>query len=320
MSVVGFREMWDGRDGDENQNGVITYTRVFQIETDSASDTQAVVQSYHELPAKFAPHPANPLLTARRIRSSQDTESPLFWRVEVEYSNEVFPVSNSDFQNQTQSINPLDREAKIRWGFAQYQEAINYDIDNQPIWNTAFDFYEGVTRDQSRPVITITKNMDSVPPWILKYPDAINSDDFVIDGIQVVKWQAKCQSVQVSEKRRENNVVYRQVTIEIHLRHEIEIEEGFASGWTLMLVDEGFRKLEPKRNADGSIIQGRYVWANIDVEGHSTTKPVLLDGSTGAVHPDVLAGFQPGVEVEPFFLQFDIYQELPFAILPGVGV
>jgi hypothetical protein len=144
--------------------------------------------------------------------------------------------------------------------------------------------------DDSRRVITISKNLAVVPAWILTYQDAVNSDAFNVDGITVAAGLAKVQAVTVGEVQRRNGIAFRVVTLVIHLQKD---------GWVVKSQDIGFREL--------GYGGGRQNILN-DVDDERPSAPVPLDGAGNHIFdPDATSNVM---------LSFDVYAEKVFSALP----
>jgi hypothetical protein len=144
--------------------------------------------------------------------------------------------------------------------------------------------------DDSRRVVTISKNLAVVPSWILTYQDAVNISSFTVDGITIGAGYAKVQSVTVGEVQSRNSTSFRVVTLVMHLQK---------TGWALTHEDVGFRETE---------YGGDRVNILNDGDGERPTAPVALDGA-GAHQRDPSAAT---IQV----LAFDVYEQKDFTVLP----
>jgi hypothetical protein len=172
------------------------------------------------------------------------------WTVTAEYTSEREITED-----------PTAEPAAITWSSEQFQRPVIYDNSGNAVVNSAGDpFDPPVMMDDSRPVVTISKNLAVVPAWILAYQDAVNSDAFYVDGITVGAGLAKVQSVTVGEVQRRNNISFRVVNLVIHLER---------NGWLVEAQDVGFRELG---------YGGRQNILN-DVDSERPSAPVPLDGA-----------------------------------------
>jgi hypothetical protein len=150
--------------------------------------------------------------------------------------------------------------------------------------------------DDSRRVVTVTKNLSVVPAWILTYQDAVNNDSFSLDGITIGIGLAKMQRVSVSPVERRNGITFRVVTFQIHLQK---------NGWHLEPLDAGFREI-----ASGSGTGGNTGLVNILNPGddEQPSAPVPLDGNgVSLADPSY---------TNNVFLDFEVYETLAFSSLP----
>ena len=164
------------------------------------------------------------------------------------------------------------------WDMEQFQRLVFQDIDGQAIVNsarTALKLYA----DDSRPILTYTRNEASYPYQILTHQDAINSDQFLIFPAYTAKVNIR------AGKRFENGIKFYETRYTFSFRHDT---------WRQEVLNEGnqFRPLIDIGDFD--------VVANWP-EGHIG----LLDDE----------GYPLGPGAEPTFKTFKIYRELSFAPL-----
>ena len=145
-------------------------------------------------------------------------------------------------------------------------------------------------RDDSRRVVTVTKNLAVVPSWILTYQDAVNSDVFSIDGISIGIGLAKVQRVSVGEAQSRNGTSFRTVSFTIHLEK---------SGWLLEPLDAGFREIGYGGERVNIVNEG---------DGLQPSAPVPLDGAGVHIADPTLANC--------VFLSFVVYETKVFSALP----
>lgn len=256
MSVTSFKQIHHGRSGETSTKSgktIRTYTRTFRVVTNSNFDDAAVVQGDPRCPRVGNLYPWDRAAYCKSISPRNEGFSKRVWIVTATYSTEREITEN-----------PLHEAAEIDWNTEPYQRAYYKDRDGKAILNSAGDYYDPpVTGDDSRWVVTITKNLSSVPKWILGYRDAVNSDGCYIDGIYVAAGYAKIMAVRVSKWQSRNEIWYRTLSLTIALSD---------IGWAREELDQGFREIDPtdttkkkrRRIKDGS----KYVCS-----------PVLLDGS-----------------------------------------
>lgn len=278
MTVVFKHEIGAGRTA-TNDKGIRRYSRQFLLETTARTDGPYAVGSNASLPRIGTVH--NEDSTAYCVNLSVSNAKPWkWWIVTADYSSEREITEN-----------PLSEPAAITWTSEQFQKRAVIDRDGNGIVNSAGDpFDPPLMMDDSRRVVTISKNLAVVPSWILTYQDAVNSSSFTVDGITIGAGYAKVQSVTVGEKQKRNGTAFRVVTLVIHLQK---------TGWALTHEDVGFRET----NYAGEMV-------NILNDGDSErpTAPVALDGA-GMHQANPTAAT---IEVR----SFDVYEQKDFTVLP----
>jgi len=208
-----------------NSKGARTYTRKFLVTSNDKTDGPFEVGSTSGLPLIGSVHPedANAFCVELTV---ENTEPYAGWTVTANYSDE-----------RVIDDNPTDDAAEINWGSEQFQKVAVVDRDGNLIVNSAGDLFDPPAMiDDSRRVVTVSKNLATVPSWILDYQDAINSDTFTIDGISIGVGKAKMQAVTVGPKQRRNATVFRTVNFTIHLQRD---------GWALDILDAGYNRKDP---------------------------------------------------------------------------
>lgn len=263
-----------------NQRGTRTYTRVFKLETSEKTEGVYAVGSAAGLPLIGSPHPEDPF--AYCVSLTPECNNPWKgWIATAEYSSAI-----------ELSENPHLDPVQITWSTEQYQEVAYKDRNGKAILNSAGDYFTDPPpmRDRSRPIVTVEKNMTTVPSWILSVADKVNTASFGLDGVTIGAGLAKVQRVTVGPKETRNGAPFRRVSLEIHLN---------ADGWALEPLDAGYRH----RNDDGELVK-------IVNKGDQAdpSAPVLLDG-TGKVLED------PTTETA-VYRTFNVYSTFNFALLP----
>ena len=279
MSVIFKEEIGSGRKA-TNSKGMRSYSRQFRLETTLQSDGPYAVGSDVNLPVIGQVHPEDPGAWCTTL-SVENTEDWKGWTVTADYSSE-----------RELSETPTSDPAFVSWSSEQFQRPAIIDQSGNAIINSAGDpFDPPYMIDDSRRVVTVTKNLSVVPAWILTYQDAVNNDLFTVDGVTIAAGKAKMQSVTVSEVQSRNNTTFRTVVFSMHLEK---------NGWLLEPLDAGFREL----NYAGDGLQ------NIRNPGDEElpAAPVPLDGAGRA-----LASPSPATAVYGSFI---VYETKAFSSLP----
>ena len=116
------------------------------------------------------------------------------WLATVNYSNTIDAEQGAE--------NPLDRPGVDEWDMEQYQRAFEKDINGDPIVTPAGQpFDPPITFDDSRPMLTYTRNEATYPTAILTHQDAVNSDPFLIFPAKTAKVNVRA-SKQVEGQHR----------------------------------------------------------------------------------------------------------------------
>lgn len=258
MSVTSVREVATGRSGDLDDGFKREYKRVFRVVTNANRDGPKNVRAGFQTAAgitiwsTYASYSSGEIDLAAyavKIECEPWDEEPQIWRVTVSYSTEVA-------EQEQEAENPLDEPADIEWSTEPYQKAVEQDINETAIRNSALDPYDPpVQIDDSRLTLTIERNewIDS-PDRMREFQDAVSSDAFF--GMAAGEWKV----AQMGCKRMfRNGVIYWRWTYKFHHRRE---------GWRLPLLDAGYREW------DGA----NYRTILDAVTGQAVQQPALLNG------------------------------------------
>jgi hypothetical protein len=220
----------------------------------------------------------------REISLREDSEDGRQWIVECNYSPPEYgappPVEN-----------PLDEPPSVAWDGAQWEEVIDVDEDGKPIVNTAGDpFLEGVTRDQTRSILRITRNEPSFSDDIAElYRDTLNS---------VVFFGKAPDTMKVGMIRAE--AVWSWFLADYYWRVSYEFHQN-RLGWNTPVRDAGLRQLTLTDPTKQEHI--------LDNRGFPITTPHLLDGS----------GRKLAVNGTPVALPFRRYRSVDLVTALGMG-
>ncbi len=288
MTVLFVREVWEGRGGSLDTTTPLKpkreYTRTFIVGTDSPLDDAVIVGNAVALvcpPFSAYVGPGGTIdLLARcsKITPRNNGEHPSFWNVTVDYSTRA-PGDDSRSQQ-----NPTERPAVATWSGQDFQKPIRKDAVGNPIVSSAGDPLENVEIDDSRMILTYTRNEPTYDPaQALLYNNVMNSDVFL--GF-FPQYTAKCGFIG-GELQYESGFYYYKKTYVFHFRVET---------WFRELLDEGFRQLDSSMPSKPVPITDL---------GHPVASPVPLDGSgKRLVHGSDLV-----------YKSWAVYHSLPFAPL-----
>jgi len=210
--------------------------------------------------------------------------SPILWVVEVEHNGKVGPGGEND--------NPLNAPPEITWSDAETDEAIDEDIDGNPIVTINLEPIDGLTMKLADNIVTIKRNFVTFNAFgTSTYRHSVNSDTFLgypPGTARLTKYSAK-------------NVAgtpvlpwgYWEVTATVQFRRGIRTTD--ARAWWKRVRHEGFYVL----NADSQIVRA------VDANKQPTQKPVLLT-STGTRETN---------PANAHWLEFQVYSSLPYSTL-----
>lgn len=315
--TITFKEINNSRGGSESfqSNGTTITKRVKQwrVDTDNNLIDDADIMSDANAVKIGQSHPNH--AAARCVDRGCDPESDAQkkqWIFRATYSTE-FDIRE----------NPLDDPAETEWSTDSYQTIAERDIAGDSIVNSAGDPFDPPgEKDDSRWTSITRKNvLPGVPDWMFAYQDAVNEDEYTIDGITIVAGWAKLSAIHLSKTQERNGIQYRVVTATINYRAENEdlgsSDYGSGSGddaidpWHLSLLDAGFREIAGGSASGSPGSAGGSLLVNIkDSEGVDVTAPVPLDGAGFAID-------EPTPQ-NAIFLQSQIYHEKLFALIQDI--
>lgn len=290
MSVISVDENFAGRRGSISGHAVYSYTRVFNVQTDSELDGPQVVLSAEGIPQFYAPYSSgndyNPAALAKSITPQISSDCRTFWTVTVEYDTAL----DQSQQNQANFPNPTDRPIQVSYTSATYTIPVLEDIDGLAANknNVGDTFDPPLTQEVSRPVLQITKNQADFDPAVkYDYENAINSDEFQGAAAKTVLCRRIDAQLQFENVPGTGQVPFWQVTY---------VFEHNRDQWNpVKVLNEGYNQL----NAGGDII--KIILKNDQVP----SSPQRL-GSDGKVLT---------ATADDYFLEKHIYREVSFASL-----
>lgn len=306
MSVVSCRETFPRRSAQYRATNLEQkLRRHYYVKTSSLADDATTIFSSGLLPAFGTTHPGNTSVFVDSYSFDQKDDSGFLWDVVVEYAS----ASGGGLPQFAQEFDPTLNIAEISWDSVKFRKPVlkadflsnlrgSVVAADVPICNSAgVPYNPPVEIDDSRPTVTITKNLPATPPWIIQYQDAINSDAFFIDGVSVEPYQAKVDAAKQGPHRIQNGIVYRQLTLVIQFQKD---------GWDVPLLDAGFEETIDSQAADGPPPVGAPRRKIFDAENTPVREPKLLDRNGQQLE-----------EGEPAeFRDFRVYKNLqPFAML-----
>lgn len=287
MSVLWIRQLPERSmklEGPQANSSTITWLAATDNRYTSEVDIFTYGWSNSILPIRFQSHPRDNTQTCRRI-SCDSTDSPLHWQISAEYSSE--PLTDKEKQDQ-EIDNPLQRPAQIEWDTIEALEAIYKDKNGNALLNSAGDYFsKPVEVPRSRWGINITKNVASVPDWVLSLDAPINASAVTIGGKVFPEKTLKLRRARIGPLQIEGDYEFYVFSMLLEFNRK---------KWKFQALDQGLRF---KDGSNQKVIL---------VDGQPATSDVLLNGS-GAV----LANPSPTSAV---FLDFEIEDEFDFNNFP----
>ncbi len=267
-----------------------------------------VTSSPYNLPVipyySFNPYVSAPLQLCRGVSCEQDSSAPLKWIIEAEYSSEPHKAGDEN-----QPENPLDKPPEVKWKASQYRLPIFRDKDGKAVVNSVGDYFDPpVEIDASRWVVTVEKNVISVPPDIINYADAINENAFSVSGVSVAPHVAKLMDLDISERKtakianqqgQEITIFYYTFGYGMEMRAETWVIKVLNQGYQAKSVSEGVVQADVMRIMDSS-------------------RPPRPVSSPAMLNEDGTIVAEPGPDTA-VFLDFNVYTPRDFSILPGIN-
>lgn len=167
-------ESWTGRRFTFGQSATRRFSALFAAgENVTESAARAALANQFGIAAS-TPHPQDIRLWAKEPEVAYG--GPMLMDIGVSYVR-------AELQQQEQQGDPLAEPPIIASTITGYQEAVDSDIDGNPITNSVGDVFEGLVRTFYMVSVTITRNESGWDPnYAIQYTGAVNSDAFRIPG------------------------------------------------------------------------------------------------------------------------------------------
>lgn len=213
------------------------------------------------------------------LSAEEDGDSGVQWVVTADYG----PYDSSVF-----GPDPTLWPIRVSWSGTKMERVVWFDINGDPIVNSAGDRYEDpVTIDETRVTLLVRKNIlvsawDVTLPYL--YNDAINQYDW--NGFPA--YAVKCGSITTSDEQYDsyNQIWYYTVTFPFELDR---------NKWKKDQLDQGFAELDSSSPPRQKLI--------LDAKGQPVGEAVPLDGS----------GHRLETGDPPVKNEYDVYDEIDFA-------
>lgn len=278
MAVVDVTQMWS-RDGgsvtgnkDDRTFRGYTRTTAYQVLVDDPDTNLNLVENADGIPEIGDLYPESDIV--RAIRKNPVRRGPIFWQVDVEYEGD----------NSLELNRPIIKKSSVT-----SSEPIDVDWAGRAIVNVNFEPVEGLARDISDTVITITRNYLTInDDLVLDYLESTNSDTWY--GYTAGRVRLTSYSADQVFKNENATDGYWRVTATLQARR----------GYGTTTPDKAWYKRY--RNEGLYIKDGSRIVRAVDDNKSPVTKPVLLksDG-TRETDPDAAV-----------FLYAQVYGQLPY--------
>jgi hypothetical protein len=259
----------NGESSDANSQLERNYSRNFVAYSTTRSLLRPIdIYAHPSFPRRFERHPADPQALALNISMSQSDVAHWIYTGNVDYST-TLPEQEDEEEN------PLKRPARIGFKRVKFQRPVIQNYKGNPLTNFAGDFVEGITRDESRLVITVEKNLrPGVPRWIDAFADRVNRASVTIRGRRFKKRTLKFEgptSPPAETAGKENGYRFIKLSFELHHRSET---------WDEFYLSQGFNEKHAEEilGGDGEVLTTVHTLRAILLgDGEKPTKPQWID-------------------------------------------
>jgi len=157
----------------QSEDGSETVVDVYEVWTDSETDTITTVVTASGIPAKGASHPERSSAIVVERSADHDDEVLRRWLVEIRYSTAI--TTREDDVYSSQRVKGGMRSSAI-------EVPAFYDSRGYPLVNSAGDLYEGLTRRIRTRTVNVTYNAATFPDWLFELSDTVNAAAVTIHG------------------------------------------------------------------------------------------------------------------------------------------
>jgi len=219
---------------------------------------------------------------------SLERQSLILWQLTIDCTGELGPSEQED--------NPLFAPPRIDWDDVETEEEVDEDWDGKPIQTVNGEPIEGVKTLIPDQTVTIKRNMLTFNPYVqARYRRSVNSDAFLAWPPGTAKLMKLSASNVITKQ-----LAYWEVTAQIRFRYPYRTTNERA--WYKRVRHQGYYKKIDIGNDETLIIRAMKA-------GEPVNRPVLLDAN----------GFEivqtDGQEVEAHWLEFKLYDSLPYGAL-----
>lgn len=243
----------------QSEDGSETVTDVWEVRTDSETETITNVLAATGVPAKGASHPERTSAIVVERSTDHDDGVLTLWYVEVRYSTAI--TTREDTAYNVQRVKGGMRSSSI-------EVPAFYDSRGYPLVNSAGDLYEGLTRKIRTRTVNVTYNATTFPDWLFELSDTINAAAVTIHGITYAAGTCALRDVELPEEPERDNggTLYWPVT------YTIEINP---LGFFVLLPNKGPNELVYQTRASSSAAWGDTTKATYDGKTPTTDRRVI---------------------------------------------
>jgi len=194
----------------QSEDGSETVTDVWEVRTDSETETITNVLAATGVPAKGASHPERTSAIVVERSADHDDGVLTLWYVEVRYSTAI--TTREDTAYNVQRVKGGMRSSSI-------EVPAFYDSRGYPLVNSAGDLYEGLTRKIRTRTVNVTYNATTFPDWLFELSDTINAAAVTIHGTTYAAGTCALRDVELPEEPARDNggTLYWPVTYTIEI-------------------------------------------------------------------------------------------------------
>lgn len=275
-------ELTSSTEGSAEIDGTRTYTRIFQVISDTPTEQAPIVEIAPGVPRFGQSHPTQSAATVRKVRAIRSTNSRLVWQVTVEYSNTPFEDSDgsdaSAFNANPRKKSPLKKDKdkdpedwRDRWNISTVNATIviEKDLDGITIATTNGEPFD--------PPQTLEVANLAIRIQLFKRNFSLDNDInrfiYKVNSVQMGKFPPGviiCGGISAEMMvDREGEAIHRiEYNFLTHNRWNIEgaKQEKPLAAWQLLLANRGYII----KDVNGNLVRA------VDEEQNSVTEPVFL--------------------------------------------
>ena len=243
----------------QSEDGSETVVDVYEVWTDSETDTITTVVTASGIPAKGASHPERSSAIVVERSADHDDEVLRRWMVEIRYSTAI--TTREDDVYSSQRVKGGMRSSAI-------EVPAFYDARGYPLVNSAGDLYEGLTRRIRTRTVNVTYNAATFPDWLFELSDTVNAAAVTIHGRTYPARTCALRDVELPDEpeRDKNGSLYWPVT------YTIEINP---LGFSVILPNKGPNELIYQTRASSTAAWADVTKATYDGKTPTTDRRII---------------------------------------------